>query len=63
MGGQADVMPKDGELHAALRAVNGHVGELRRLIEAGSKIDERNGVSERGGRCRLGEEGGEAEEV
>ena len=42
-GAQAGAMPTDGELISA--AATGKVGEVRRLLEAGANIDERDIVS------------------
>ena len=56
-GGQADRMPTRGELCRA--AWRGDVEEMRRLIDAGANIEERDRVR----KCRLGGEGGEAEKV
>jgi hypothetical protein len=54
-GGQAEGMPTAGELIKA--AEEGDVEEMRRLIEAGAEIDERDEVSEGGGLVSVGRRG------
>ena len=54
-GGQADGMPTAGELFQA--AQEGHMEEMRRLIDAGAEIEKRDGVSEGGGLVSVGRGG------
>ena len=54
-GGQADGMPTDGELIKA--AMSGDVEKMRRLIDAGSNMDERDRVSQGGGSVSVGRGG------
>ena len=54
-GGQADGMPTAGKLIEA--ATEGDLEEMRRLIEAGAEIDERDEVSEGGGSVSVGRGG------
>ena len=54
-GGQADVMPTEGELLKATGKRD--VEEMRRLIEAGAKIDERDEVSDGEGSVSVGRGG------
>jgi len=54
-GGQADGMPKRGELIKA--AEKGDVEEMRRLIDAGANTEERNRVSDGGGSVSVGRRG------
>ena len=54
-GGQADVMPTEGELLKATGERD--VEEMRRLIEAGAKIDERDKVSDGEGLVSVGRGG------
>ena len=54
-GGQADGMPTAGELIAAAEC--GRVEEMRRLIDAGAEIEERDRVSDGGGLVSVGRGG------